>query len=467
MPEPADSKKKMSGSPAQKVVIYGDVLSDEKRRKLKTGFAGHQQFLIWREDTVLAEAGECSAVYVDLDNPRFADPDFLISVATVGERLRLIGKSNAPSMEQTLRVSRLGISEVLDPDACFQQLESFLHELEEAPRTARGNGNPDEFDGLVGSSSQMQEIRNTIKVLSTVDFPSALILGETGTGKSLISRILHNTGLRADNNLVEVNCSAIPDELFESELFGHVKGAFTDAKADKPGLFEYADRGTLFLDEIGNLSLSAQAKLLKVLEDKKLRKVGAIEETDVSVRVVAATNSELEDAVRRGTFREDLYFRINLLSIEIPPLRERPADIPDLVSHYLRFYATLYSKPIGGVSDAVMERLLGHAWPGNIRELCNVIERAVLLCKRDTIDVNHLDGALRRSRVTPAERRQVVVELPPQGRSLDEIQIFIIKHVLDRFKWNKSEVARYLGISRPRLRRLLANSDLEQDRRQR
>ncbi|MCP4566214.1 MAG: sigma-54-dependent Fis family transcriptional regulator [FCB group bacterium] len=322
-------------------------------------------------------------------------------------------------------------------------------------------------EALIGCSSKIIDIRKTAKILSEVDFPSALILGETGTGKGLIARILHNSGLRSDHNMVEVNCSAIPDELFESELFGHTKGAFTDAKTDKLGLFEYAQNGTIFLDEVGNLSSSAQAKLLKILEDKKLRKIGAIDESKINVRVVAATNIELQKSIEKGGFREDLFYRLNLLTIEIPPLRERPEDISGLVDHYLTFYSAIYGKPDIKISPKAVVEMNRYSWPGNVRELCNVIERTVLLNKGDAVKPQDIRKALNKSRISIGERRQIKIDIPPQGVALDEVEQKVVLQVLNMLNWNKTETARFLKISRPRLRRIIENAGLEQNRRQR
>ena len=451
-----------------RAVIYGNIVPPSARERLLADQAGDHR-LDWREDDRLFEPSSgCTAVFVDLDDPRFAAPEFLVSLATAGTGVKVVGKSDHPTLEETLRVSKLGVAEVLTSEQCLERLRRLLAEAEEISVDADTTVAPSaryDLEALIGSSRQMAEIRKTVKVLSTVDFPTALILGETGTGKSLVCRVLHHTGLRAANNLVEVNCSAIPDELFESELFGHVRGAFTDAHAEKTGLFEYAQDGTLFLDEVGNLSASAQAKLLKVLEDRKLRKVGGVEEKDISVRVIAATNVDLHQAITDGRFREDLYFRLNLLTIEIPPLRERPEDIPDLIDYYLRYYAALYRKGDVTFSRDAVELLQAHSWPGNIRELCNVIERAVLLTRKEVIGTVDIRAALKRGRVTAAERQHIVIDLPAQGLPLDTVEQQVVKYVLDMFNWNKTETARFLHISRPRLRRIIQAAGLERNRR--
>ncbi len=450
-------------------VIYGVVLSEQDRSRILEEHPLAQKRVQFHDSPDSAPSnGNCPVVFVDLDNPSFADSAFLLSLTASNKTTRLIGKTAQPSLDQAMRVAKLGVSELLTPDQCLNRLNEFLIELETcAPQQQASKPAKLGIEALVGVSPQICEIRKTVNLLAEVDFPGALILGETGTGKSLISKILHNTGIRSSHNLVEVNCSAIPDELFESELFGHRKGAFTDAKTEKMGLFEYAENGTLFLDEVGNLSASAQAKLLKILEDKKLRKVGDVTEKDINVRVITATNLDLSKAIESGKFREDLYFRLNLLTIEIPPLRERPDDIPELVGNYTRFYSTIYDKPGIRFNDGAIDDMQAHPWPGNVRELCNVVERAVLLAQGGAITAKDISTALKRTRITAAERQKLILDIPAQGITMDQIEQHVVKHVLNMFGWNKTEAARFLNISRPRLRRILDMAGIETDRRTR
>ncbi|MFZ5979359.1 MAG: sigma-54 interaction domain-containing protein [Candidatus Zixiibacteriota bacterium] len=452
---------------SENLIIYGNIVGHKDRLKIEEDSLNYPASFIWRDEPRLFKIADGSyMVFVDLDDQRFSDPSFLMSIATGGQKVKLIGKVDTPDQIRTLHFSKLGISELLSADDCLKRLNAFLGELETEVRKPDNLSSKYSLDSLVGKSSQINEIRKNIQLLAEVDYPSALILGETGTGKSLIAKILHHTGVRQYHNLVEVNCSAIPDELFESELFGHAKGAFTDAKTEKMGLFEYASEGTIFFDEIGNLSGSAQAKLLKVLEDKKLRKVGDINEKEINVRVIAATNLDLTRAVEEGKFREDLYYRLNLLTIDLPSLRERIQDIPDIVEYYLRFYSTIYHKPGLSINDEVIDALQGHSWPGNIRELCNIVERAVLLAKSKKIVLKDIKSALKNSRVGLNERRQIKIDVPSQGIALHEIELLVVKQVLDMFGWNKSKTAEFLNISRPRLRRILEKIGLEQNRRQ-
>lgn len=451
---------------SESMIVYGQVVDQGERARLEADCAEFGGSLCWHDKPeMFSPERESSEVLVDLDDPRFSSPEFLLSISTAGKKVKLIGKAKDSDLDVAVRFSKLGVSEILTADQCLDRLNGFAEGLSRQVESDSDADSGIASEALVGRSPQMLKVRQMIDLLAEVDFPSALILGETGTGKSLISKLIHNSGVRARHNLVEVNCSAIPDELFESELFGHVKGAFTDAKTDKIGLFEYADNGTLFLDEVGNLSAMAQAKLLKIVEDRRLRKVGAVDEKDINVRVVAATNSDLSRAIEDGCFRRDLYFRLNLITLEIPPLRERPDDIPPLIDHYLRFYSTIYNKGATRLDQAGTEILLRHDWPGNVRELCNVIERAVLLGQSSKLGAKDIGAALRRDRVSVADRKQIVIDVSPQGVTLDEVEQQVVKQVLDLCNWNKTQAAQFLGVSRPRLRRLIASAGLEQNRR--
>jgi two-component system response regulator AtoC len=458
----------MTKTCSRRTVLYGEVIDKKGRRQIEEISVDPGVGISWQTEPILFDSNAgVSLVFVDLDNPDLAVPEFLISVATAGEGVTVVGKATTPTLELSQIVSKYGVAEILPSDQCLTRLHDFLKELEEPAADTMVGASKYSVDALIGVSPQMAEIRKTLTALAQVDFPSALILGETGSGKSLISKILHHAGVRAQRNLVEVNCSAIPDDLFETELFGHSRGAFTDAKHDKIGLFEYAQDGTLFLDEVGNLSPMAQAKLLKILEDKKLRKIGEVEECDINVRVVTATNLDLEKAIAEGTFREDLYYRLNLLTVHVPPLRERPEDISCVVEHFLKLFSSLYGKPATSIDDKAMQQMSEYSWPGNIRELSNVIERAVLLTSSKVIHPKDIKTALSNSRLTPVDRRKIMIDIPAQGISLDEIEQNVVMQILSMFQWNKTEAAKFLDISRPRLRRIIGDAGLEQNRRSR
>jgi DNA-binding NtrC family response regulator len=317
------------------------------------------------------------------------------------------------------------------------------------------------FQGLVSRNPYMLEVFGLIENIAKY-FTSALITGETGTGKELVARAIHALSPYRDKPLVVCDCASIPENLFESELFGYKKGAFTGADADKRGLFEAADGGVIFLDEIAEIPVAVQAKLLRVLETHQFRPLGANESRHVEVRVIAATNRDLAEAVRAGTFREDLYHRLNKVVIELPPLRERPEDLPLLVRHFLQGFNKKFSKDLRGVSREVQKLFLKYGWPGNIRELANVLESAAMLSKKDFIDLANL----------PKHLREFV---PPQGvmtfvgrehlSSLDELEKDYIKYLLKVTRGNVRQTAKILGISRTTLYNKLAKYEIRAESR--
>jgi len=248
------------------------------------------------------------------------------------------------------------------------------------------------FEGIVGSSGTLREVLSVVEKLSHTR-SSALITGETGTGKELIARALHHSGVTKKGRFVAVNCGALPESLAESELFGYKRGAFTGAARDKPGLFALADGGTIFLDEVSSMSLAVQAKLLRVIDQKQIMPVGGTEFTSVNARILCATNRELGGEVEAGQFREDLYYRLNVVEIHVPPLRERREDVPALVNHFLTMFNEELNKSCPGLTERAMEAMVAHAWPGNVRELANVIERAVIFAEDRHIDVDQLTFA--------------------------------------------------------------------------
>lgn len=448
---------------ARKTIIYGKIFSDRDREKIEKSHPAQSENIQWMKTPQMAgHPGTDALVLVDLDDPGFAAPDFLVSIATAGQNVKIVGKAENPSQSDILQAAKIGVSEILNSEQCLKRLHEFLEELEDLGVKKAPPKPKLETEALIGKSTAIKSIRKTLELLADVDYPSVLILGETGTGKGLIAKILHNSGCRSKYNLVEVNCSAIPDELFESELFGHTKGAFTDAKQEKTGLFEYAQNGTIFFDEVGNLTMSAQAKLLKIVEDKKLRKVGSVEEKDINVRVIAATNSDLQHAIADGRFREDLFFRLNLLTIDIPPLKKRIEDIPEIAVHYLAHFAELYGKNGLTIEKDAVARMQEYQWPGNVRELCNVIERAVLLNKSGELKEGEIRDVLDKKKNAKRSTELLIFEIPSAGQPLKEIEQVIIRTVLAKFDGNKSEAAKFLGISRPRLRRIISgqtNSD--------
>lgn len=307
------------------------------------------------------------------------------------------------------------------------------------------------FSDIIGQSPAMQKIFQTIDRVAKTD-ANVLILGENGTGKELIARAIHRNSSRQNENFVSVDLGSITETLFESELFGHKKGAFTDAKEDRAGRFELANGGTLFLDEIGNLSMPLQAKLLSVLQNRKVSRVGSNKDTLVDIRLICATNMPLYDMVKENRFRQDLLYRINTIEIEIPSLRDRFEDIPLLANHYLKYYAGKYNKSLSKISEGAMSRMHKHPWPGNIRELQHSIERAVILSNSTVLQPEDFTFT------TAAAKEDGQLSL--EQYNLDEVEKLLIRKVLKKYNGNITQAASELGLTRSSLYRRLEKHGL-------
>jgi two-component system response regulator AtoC len=305
---------------------------------------------------------------------------------------------------------------------------------------------------LVGKSAAMEQVRNMISRLAASDATTVLIEGESGAGKEVAARCIHFESNRADRPVMQVNCAALPEHLLESELFGHERGAFTDAHVQKRGLFESAEGGTVMLDEIGDLPAGGQAKLLRLLENKTFRRVGGVSEHRADVRVVAATNVNLEERVAEGRFRADLFFRLNVVRIRMPPLREHTEDIQLLAAHFVARFNQEMKRNVKGISSGALEILGAYHWPGNVRELRNVVERAFILhSSADEIRPEHLAPELR-SGVMQRTAEKKVPAVPEQGIVLEDVEKRLIHEAMERATGNQSKAARLLGISRDTLR---------------
>lgn len=305
------------------------------------------------------------------------------------------------------------------------------------------------FHEFIGNSPEMQEVFSTIKKVAKTD-ANVLVLGENGTGKELVARALYRSSLRRDEVFVSVDMGSITETLFESELFGHVKGAFTDAKVDKPGRFEIATKGTLFLDEIGNLSFPAQAKLLTAIERREITRVGSNKTISIDVRLICATNSDIHQLVETEKFRQDLLYRINTVEIHLPPLRERTGDITILANHFLNIYSTKYKKKISRISQQALQKLNHYNWPGNVRELQHAIERAVIMCEGNVLDLGDF--------LLSSRKKQDDVAI--DTFNLDEIEQKIIMKVLKQNQGNITQAAKELGLTRTSLYRRMEKYDL-------
>ncbi|MGC4066451.1 MAG: sigma-54 dependent transcriptional regulator [Polyangiaceae bacterium] len=321
---------------------------------------------------------------------------------------------------------------------------------------------PRSMEGVIGGAEGLVEIYRVIDRVADTNC-TVLVTGESGTGKELVARAVHQASSRARAPFVAVNCGAIPENLLESELFGHAKGAFTGAYASKTGRIGQAQGGTLFLDEIGELPLSLQVKLLRVLQSREYSPVGDGRVVTADIRVVAATNMDLEQAVRDGTFREDLYYRLNVIHVMVPPLRERKSDVPGLVQHFLeRARERTGRSSVTSVSPGAMALLEQYGWPGNVRELENTIERAVLLCRTDTIQPRDLPAKVCG---LPTEDRKSTGKLPDTGidlrNAVESFENNLIRQALERTRWNKNQAARMLGLNRTTLVEMLKRKRID------
>jgi DNA-binding NtrC family response regulator len=303
------------------------------------------------------------------------------------------------------------------------------------------------FENILGRSSSLLSVLDMASRAAQTS-STVLVRGETGTGKELLAKAIHFNSPRREKAFVTINCGAIPKDLLESELFGHVKGSFTGAVAHQKGRAEAADGGTLFLDEIGEMPVELQVKLLRLLQQGEIEKVGAAETTNVDVRIIAATHRNLQAMIEDGAFREDLYYRLAVIPLELPSLRERPEDIPELVEHFFIKAKEKHGRPDLALPASLLPHFCGYRWPGNIRELENVIERLVVLTRGNEITVNDLPEFLRRERPVLEELR---LDLPPQGISLDAVEKELILRALKKVDWNQTQAARYLDLSRKTL----------------
>jgi PAS domain S-box-containing protein len=306
---------------------------------------------------------------------------------------------------------------------------------------------------VVAESPPMREVLNFVRRVAATEATTILIEGENGTGKDLVAKTLHYQSMRQAEPFIAINCAAIPETLLESELFGYEKGAFTDARAQKRGIFELADKGTLFLDEIGEIPLVLQAKLLRVLEDQSFRRLGGLRDINLNLRFIAATNKNLREAVREGAFRQDLYFRLNVIQIVIPPLRERQEDILPLAKFFIEHYNRKFKRSIDGISPQAQDLLLNHDWPGNVRELRNAVERAMILEESALLTPSSLPITITRSDAKPTPAfAPARPEMPDNGLSLEDNERMLVVQALEKTNGNQTQAARLLKVTRDTLR---------------
>jgi two-component system response regulator AtoC len=410
-----------------------------------------------KEGLEMADELGPDVVLLDLRLPDIDGNHVLVDLKTRHPQTAVIMITAFGAIESVVTAMKSGATDYLEKP--FQHLEklriSVTRALEEVKARREIHRLQSREEGkyhLIGESASTRRLRELIGQLAQSEAHTILIHGESGTGKELVAKGLHYESQRSHFPFMEVNCAAIPETLFESELFGHEKGAFTDAKSTKKGLMELADRGTLFLDEVGEVSPGGQAKLLRCLQERMLKRVGGTRDIKVDVRVVAATNRPLETLVKEGRFREDLFYRLNVIPITIPPLRERREDILPLARHFLAEANSTFHKAVQRFSPEAEVLLLGYPWPGNVRELKNLIERLIILSTNETIEPHHLP-----SQFTGLPDGRESTEAPTQQpRTLAAVERAYIRKVMDQVNGNKSEAAKVLGITRQTLRKKLS-----------
>jgi two-component system nitrogen regulation response regulator NtrX len=357
------------------------------------------------------------------------------------------------NIETAVRATKLGAFDFVEKPLSLEKTILVVRNALEYTRLEAENQRLreelDEQHQILGSSVPMKALRQQIALTAPTN-GRVLIYGESGTGKELVARALHASSLRGEMQFVEVNCAAIPEELIESEMFGHRKGSFTGASEDKIGKFQKADGGTLFLDEVGDMSLKTQSKVLRALEEQRVEPVGSNQSTDVDVRIIAATNKKLEDEIGRGAFREDLFYRLNVIPFYVPALRERTEDIPTLASAFLAMFCEEYGKKGKEFSPTAMDVLLTYPWPGNVRELKNLVERLVIVCPSPRIEPHHLPPELFRG---ASKSPQKPYESLHEARSAYEREFVLRK--LEENRWNMTKAAESLGLERSHLYRKL------------
>jgi DNA-binding NtrC family response regulator len=401
----------------------------------------------------LLNTNQFDLIVTDLKLPGMSGMEFLQAVKRANAAIPIIIMTAFGTVESAVEAMKIGASDyVLKPFSLAELVlvirkELDSHHLREENRTLReALGERYKYDNIVAQSAKMQAVLALVERVAPTN-STVLLGGESGVGKDLIARAIHQHSNRASGPFIKINSTAIPENLLESELFGYEKGAFSGATGSKPGKFELADKGTLFLDEIGDVPPAIQVKLLRVLQEREFERLGGTKTLKVDVRLIAATNRDLRAALEDGTFREDLYYRLNVVAIDIPPLRDHKEDIPALANFFLEKFARESGKPIRGITPAAMKLLLDFYWPGNVRELENIIERGVTLSAGSTLDAAdiHLD---------PPSPRAVAgaPAVLPVGMTLDQWEDEAIREALKQANGNKSQAARALGLSRNALR---------------
>ncbi len=411
---------------------------------------------------------------VDLDDHKKKSFDFFEWIREFNAEMPVLGVTETTPLDLVVKATKKGIESIFNTKTDSFRLQKKITTLHESWQQQH---NRDQFlqlqkqkygfSSIIGNSPQMLQIFELIDKIIKRKWVTVLIRGETGTGKELIARSIHYSTCTPDQPFVEINCSALPESLLESELFGYEKGAFTDAKTTKAGLFELAHNGTLFLDEIGEITPKVQIKLLKALEEKTIRRLGGTKDIKINTRIITATNRNLQEAIKSGQFRNDLFYRLNVLYINVPPLRERENDVLLLARHFLTQFSEEYDSPLHAFESDAEELLQRYQWPGNVRELRHTIERISLLGDGTHVTRKEVENTI--DSETPLilsekkKKNYLHIEIPHDGVSLEDVEKVFIQQALKKTGWNKRRTCRILKISRPRLDRKILKYNLKSD----
>ncbi len=445
-----------------RILIVED--EDKLRRvlQLQLASAGFEVDQARTAEEGLRLADQADVVLTDLRLPGMDGLELITNIRRQNSRTPIIVMTAFGTVENAVEAMKAGAMDFLPKPFSMEHLMTVVHKALEMRALRDENlklreelGRRYEFSNIIGRSPAMQEIFATIERVAPTR-ATVLLAGESGTGKDLIARAIHYHSPRRDRPFVKINCAAIPENLMESELFGYEKGAFTGAVSSKPGKFEQADTGTVFLDEIGDVPPGIQVKLLRVLQEREFERLGSNKTRQIDVRVIAATNADLRAALESGEFREDLYYRLNVVPINLPPLRERREDIPALARHFVRKYAAELNPRVTEISDEAIEFLMNQRWPGNVRELENVIERSLVLCSSERLEVSDI-----RLDAPPKPASPAGEAFLPEGVTLQEHEQNLIRKALELAKGNKSQAARLLGLTRNAFRYRLSQMGLD------
>jgi DNA-binding NtrC family response regulator len=449
----------------------GRILVVEDEDKLRRVVQLHLESLGFEVDgaasaeQALPMAGLAAAVITDLRLPGMDGIQLIKQLQGRGTQAAVIVMTAHGSVESAVEAMKLGAADFLQKPFSLDHLTTVVEKVmavqalrDENRRLRDELDGRYQFDNIIGRSAAMRDIFQTVERVAPTR-ATVLLAGESGVGKDMIARAIHHHSPRSRHAFVKINCTALPENLMESELFGYEKGAFTGATVSKPGKFEQADQGTAFLDEIGDVPGNIQVKLLRILQERQFERLGSNLTRNVDVRVIAATNVDLRAALEEGRFREDLYYRLNVVPINIPPLRQRREDIPFLALHFVAKLSKELGSRTREISPAAVDKLLEHAWPGNVRELENTIERSLVLAAGDTLQSG--DIRLEEARSVSAAMQSQQAPLLPEGETLEHWEQMMIKEAMRRANGNKSQAARMLGLTRNALRYRLSQMGID------